>query len=131
MTTKDSVHSAVAVADSGGVQGHTPGPWRFYEAVRNNDVCFDIAQEDGAPYTPNLSDVCYSRVPFQTYANEYLAVQRANARLIAAAPKLADAVEMLLDVLDELDGECSGVAEFQAPIRMARAIHAQATGAKP
>ena len=51
----------------------------------------------------------------------------ANARLIAAAPDLLTATQMLLDVLDELDDECDAVAEFQAPIRMARAAITKAT----
>ena len=72
---------------------HTPGPWAFYKSEQENgDICFDIFQQDGAPFTPHLSDVCYSRL-FKTYTSEYKSIQESNARLIAAAPELLKALQ--------------------------------------
>jgi hypothetical protein len=71
---------------------HTPGPWQ-------DDVCLDangfhtIRQDDG---TPN------GDTDTQPIATAYTA---ANARLIAAAPSLADALRDLLQLLaDDHDG---------------------------
>lgn len=70
---------------------HTPGPWRVIEYSQFGDTRFDIAQEDGAPYTPSLSDVatliCHVRP-------DYIPIQEANARLIASAPELLEALRV-------------------------------------
>jgi len=36
---------------------HTPGPWSFSRWEHFGDTRFYVAQQDGAPYTPNYSDV--------------------------------------------------------------------------
>ena len=50
--------------------------------------------------------------------------------LKAQRDELLAATQYLLDVLDELDGECDAIAEFQAPIRAARAVLAKHKGAE-
>ena len=61
----------------------TPGPWTANESesVLGGNMLY-ISQEEGAPYTEYYSDVC------QTHEGEDLDVQKANARLIAAAPDM-------------------------------------------
>ena len=65
----------------------TPGPWRADKLESFGHPVWHISQEDGAPYTPNYSDVC------MTCPGEKTAVQIANAHLIAAAPELYEALE--------------------------------------
>ncbi|MFP3652258.1 hypothetical protein [Burkholderia sp. SIMBA_052] len=47
-----------------------------------------MSQQDGAPYTPNYSDV--ATLIAETVSGDLVRVQEANARLIAAAPELLD-----------------------------------------
>jgi hypothetical protein len=61
---------------------HTPGPWAFAEGRRS----FAVHQQDGAPYTPLASDVADVPIYDSTGTAE------ANARLIAAAPDLLEAL---------------------------------------
>jgi len=68
---------------------HTPGPWTFSTSSDGWSYSIYIAQADGAPYTPNYSDVAYIT---QTCTGERQQVQEANARLIAAAPDMLDAL---------------------------------------
>lgn len=74
------------------MSAHTPGPWTFYRHDEFGRTEFCIAQENGAPYTPNFSDVATLMV--RTVAIESLRVQEANARLISAAPELLAALKM-------------------------------------
>ena len=64
---------------------HTPGPWQISEV--DDDAggrVFSVAQVEGAPYTPDFSDVCKMRMT----SGEQYDIQMANARMIAAAPRL-------------------------------------------
>jgi hypothetical protein len=70
---------------------HTPGPWRWGEF---SDRRFYVSQEDGAPYTPHYSDV--ATLIAETVSDERRSIQRANARLIAAAPCLLEALKDVL-----------------------------------
>ena len=65
---------------------HTPGPWYTGEpfaAFEGGTLRFHISQADGAQYTPHYSDVAH--LVAETVSGELLEIQRANARLIAAA----------------------------------------------
>lgn len=69
---------------------HTPGPWHVYEncpAFDNSDVIFSAHVDDAI--------VCS--------IGGDLVGEKANARLIAAAPDLLDSLENLLDYLDAHD----------------------------
>jgi len=68
---------------------HTPGPWSFSRWEQLGDTRFYVAQADGAPYTPNYSDV--ATLVAETASGERVAIQEANACLIAAAPELLEA----------------------------------------
>lgn len=69
----------------------TPGPWSFSRWEQWGDTRFYIAQADNATYTPNYSDV--ATLIAETVSGERVAIQEANARLIAAAPDLLAALQ--------------------------------------
>lgn len=66
----------------------TPGPWVAYEQAEDN--CFYLAQQDGAPYTPDYSDV--AGLVCETWTGERYAIQKANAALLSAAAELLEAL---------------------------------------
>lgn len=78
---------------------HTPGPWAFSQNAQYGDTRFYVAQADGAPYTPHYSDV--ATLIAETVNDERKSIQEANARLIAAAPEL---LEALTECMAEADG---------------------------
>jgi hypothetical protein len=73
---------------------HTPGPWAYSRWDQFGDTRFYVAQAEGAPYTPDYSDV--ATLIAETVSDERVQIQEANARLIAAAPEL---LEALVDVM--------------------------------
>ncbi|HFT8008594.1 TPA: hypothetical protein ACU9T0_006544 [Burkholderia cenocepacia] len=77
---------------------HTPGPWKFSRWDEFGDIRFYISQQDGAPYTPDYSDV--ATVIAETCSGERMRIQEANARVIAAAPELLEAAQKLVDMYD-------------------------------
>lgn len=92
---------------------HTPGPWTLNTNLRTPVVGIDC--EDGGPLLPIV----------ETVSGYNVKQAEANACLIAAAPDLLLALEMLLDwhlSTVEDDGE-----EYSA-VRDARAAIAKATG---
>jgi len=95
----------------------TPGPWVAYENAE--DKCFYVAQQDGAPYTPDYSDVC--GLECRTWSGERPIVQRANAHLIAAAPEIYGALESI--ITNATSATCS-----QGQLDMARAALTKARG---
>ena len=74
---------------------HTPGPWTFSGFDQFGETRFYVSQQEGAPYTPNYSDV--ASLIAETVSSERIAIQRANAKLIAAAPELLAALQECLD----------------------------------
>lgn len=76
---------------------HTPGPWAAHksQSVLGGNVYY-ISQQEGAPYTPNYSDVC------QTVEGEQEEIQLSNANLIAAAPELLEALKNARAELEEI-----------------------------
>ena len=74
---------------------HTPGPWTFSQSAEYGDTRFYVAQAEGAPYTPHYSDV--ATLIAETVNDERKSIQEANARLIAAAPELLEALEACIN----------------------------------
>lgn len=87
---------------------HTPGPWLYKSNGSYFDVGIDNHEDSVIPVYPT---VCIG-VPHD---------QEANARLIAAAPDLLEALEAVVRVADR------DTVEF----RMARAAIAKAKGEQP
>jgi hypothetical protein len=93
---------------------HTPGPWE------DNDAGLIYGQvSDDNDVAPFVSDVCDSPL-------EYSGQEKANARLIAAAPEMFAALELCEDVLAELarldDGTPSISALHAARAALAKAV---------
>ena len=74
---------------------HTPGPWYYAENTEFGSTRFYIAQAEGAEFTPHYSDV--ATVYAETCSGDEMPIQEANARLIAAAPELLEALESAID----------------------------------
>lgn len=84
---------------------HTPGPWTYSRWDEHGYTKFYVSQQEGAPYTPEYSNV--AGLISETVSGERVAIQEANACLIAAAPEL---LEALMQVL-----ECCGEMEYRSP----------------
>lgn len=67
---------------------HTPGPWTYSTHEKGWSYTINISQADDAAYTPDWSDVAWA-----TCQRERQSVQEANARLIAAAPEMHEALD--------------------------------------
>lgn len=108
---------------------HTPGPWAFSQNAQYGDTRFYVAQADGAPYTPHYSDV--ATLIAETVNDERKSIQEANARLIAAAPELLEALKMgVAETMDYIKLNNLTGAENNHWIVKARAAIAKATGGK-
>lgn len=104
---------------------HTHGPWTFSVQEQFGEVRFYVAQAEGAPFTASYSDV--STLIAQTVSGERFRTQEANARLIAAAPELLDALRGLLALEEENIRGCDDI-DVCAEVQFARAAIAKATG---
>lgn len=99
-------------------QKHTPGPWKVYERVSNHDSDSWIKGPDGEQIASGIG-------------HEDEPQQLANARLIAAAPELLEALQDLVGwgglatLLDE--GIRASVKGDRVWVN-ARAVIAKATG---
>ena len=100
---------------------HTPGPWTHGKSVPFEGAMerFVISQAEGAGYTPGFSDVA------ETVFCERLDVQESNARLIAAAPELLEALQNLMERV-QYDKDAKNW--FTDEQKAARAAIAKATG---
>lgn len=99
---------------------HTPGPWEVFDSMEDGDT-YGIDGADG------------SAVVYYGYRNKEEGIpEKANARLIAAAPELLEALEALDNyVSNNLTTEYpTGVDINAAPFEVARAAIAKARGAQ-
>jgi hypothetical protein len=91
-------------------QMHTPGPWRVFDVFKDLEI---VTDRPTAHETESL-------VQFKGQANAV-----ANARLMALAPEMFDALEICEDALAELsrldDGTCSTAALIAARAILAKA----------
>lgn len=104
---------------------YTPGPWTFSKDDQFGDTRFYVAQQEGAPYTPHYSDV--ATVIAETCVGDRLAIQQANARLIAAAPEMLEALKVALAMILE---ECAD-PEHTYQVDVITKAMAKATGESP
>ena len=100
----------------------TKGPWTATRRSRQIDGAFDFAID--APGMPIIAEA-FGRTSNGRWPNAY-----ANARLIAAAPELAEALETLLDAAITFDNIISAENEavYQSAIEYARAALSKAKG---
>lgn len=103
----------------------TPGPWTFSRWDEHGYTRFYIAQQEGAPYTPDYSDV--ASCVAETVSGERVEIQEANARLLSAAPDLLEALKDLYDYVGDSVG-FAGSAD--SVFEKAQAALEKATGEK-
>jgi hypothetical protein len=94
---------------------HTPGPWRLEGPFDERRIEYDYTDASGNRHSGNVGIVDGKRGE----ANE------ANARLIAEAPAMADALRGLLEAYDHPLGEL-----LPSDVAKARAILARIDGEK-
>ena len=110
---------------------HTPGPWHASGIeVFDHNPQFD---EKGARIgdTPNM--ICKIEYPYGDVCFRHGATKEANARLIAAAPELLEALRGALDALMVQPSSTIGFTQEESTIRRdakraIRAAIARATG---
>lgn len=101
------------------MSGHTPGPWATFEIEdsRTRRPLVGVTVDNGP------ADVAHcSGFDSQRGADE----ERANARLIAAAPDLLAACERALSWLSSYPGGCATSAYLQASAAVDKATRATA-----
>jgi hypothetical protein len=103
---------------------HTPGPWEAYDAAAYGTLitCGSLTGQGHRIAYVHL----YRDLSVETYA--------ANARLIAAAPELLEALEAVLYWAELIAGDTTdkeAAANEEASIALARAAITKATGDKP
>ena len=96
---------------------HTPGPW-----IRDGD---DIGVETTVAGDLVFLVVCELREPSLYHTADTIVQQEANARLIAAAPDLLAALQVIVALDDE---DQPGLWPFEAELDAARAAIRRATG---
>ena len=75
------------------MSGHTPGPWSTYGYGPSLRVCVQRQESDGL-----CEDVCIAEFPI--WREEHARERDANARLIAAAYDMLEALKKALNGLD-------------------------------
>lgn len=104
---------------------HTPGPWQWAASTAGTQ---DDVYHVGAEYEPH-GDICtIAKQDPQQDGGRSRALELANARLIAAAPELLEALEQCLQVACELGAEESRYPSDKKAVAIARAALAKAKG---
>lgn len=106
----------------------TPGPWEIVLPVDNRDCDVEIRAPGGT-----IAEVCAPfRSPDDGGLAAYDAEAKANANLMATAPKLYEACEALLSEWDRLTQYGSPMAKAaNERVAFARRVMAEARGEQP
>jgi hypothetical protein len=111
---------------------HTPGPWKLSHGGLPGDSGFSIVSNNAEAENVKVTAECW---PCTIVSEEHRQELFANARLIASAPELLEALTSLLAMvefaIDKNDGDIYGQVysevDHQAVIANARAAIAKAT----
>lgn len=95
---------------------HTPGPWQFYTEPQPN----------GCPIVGDGRGLMVAMLAHSIHYQDQKSEALANARLIAAAPDLLEALAVMTDLCAIKYGNLD--AEVWSEIKKARAAIAKATG---
>lgn len=99
---------------------HTPGPWTIKNDYDERHIV--IANIDGESFPDGTTSYTYDFV-CDTYGGDYESASRevanANARLIAAAPELLDALRNLVAVQPNLMANSAEIADARAALAKA------------
>lgn len=110
---------------------HTPGPWEIGTSTRGYEVC-TIHGVERQPTEDGLGQSWVYVFPPRIIDGEWHwpdeAEQLANARLIAAAPELLEALREWLDADDAWDCDPADDARLDRAREAARAVIAKAEG---
>lgn len=98
---------------------HTPGPWAVQEDDEF-DGCKFIPVETDAPTGPNCRGICEVHPCYTDRGGAISKTDRANARLIAAAPDLLEAANEAFEFLGGVDGAAEVRGKLLAAIIKAR-----------
>lgn len=105
----------------------TKGPWAVYERPSPKRLT-DPQAGSFIHCGPDASDDTGYSLIARAYTRDGLNERQANARLMASAPELAEALEALVASLSVNDED--GLTEFAEPMVAARAAIAAARGEK-
>ena len=98
---------------------HTPGPWRLYQGP----LLYVEADNHVGPIAELRSRLDYGRMhPLVAETRD------ANARLIAAAPELLEALKAMVALDEEHHQRCQGDEDVCREVRQARYAIAKAIG---
>ena len=109
---------------------HTPGPWEAHSFNNEDYIDIDAGGERICSIFLSTADICFnSNDPTDTEENEIIR-RKANARLIAAAPKMLAALENIYnDACDREETEDEDGVEY-GDWRMVREAIEKAKGEK-
>lgn len=107
------------------MSAHTPGPWEYRQA--SNYCGFAIAPRGTLPTLAAVERPRGNPHTLNVTAFNFPGDTEANARLIAAAPELLDALRIVMSWIDNWDPNFTLDAEWPADRDSARAAIAKAT----
>lgn len=125
------------------MSGHTPGPWSLAEihdlGLYMNDGSITImAPDPDQDSTAIASVVCKTRYKRGLGHKAECEIRDANARLIAAAPELVEALRQAVRTIASMGADLEVAApesvnanSYQDELRRLRAAIAKATGDRP
>lgn len=116
-TPQDGPTMPAAEMPVGGLGGHTPGPWSYDMNRHTHDY---VIFREGAQYSDHVREWGCIDDGGVVGSSEWIWIEEADARLIAAAPDLLEALKEAVAFHDDEDNE--HIARWRAAI-------ARATGA--